>query len=273
VERPFRRSAGMNLSHIRSVTPYPDVNAVLYALTDGCLHLFLDNLVGVYLFGSLSYGDFNPDSSDIDLFVVLKQPVSKDELTRIEHLHWLVAMEHPKWADRVECSYTPLDMLNNILPPEQPRPYYGESHLYEEAQYGNEWIINLYLLYRHGITLYGPDFKQLVAPVNIEDVRQACACDLYREWEPKLRDPDWLKNSHYQSYIILNLCRILYTVLRGETGSKKVSAAWVKGEFPQWRDLIEAAERWRYGTDMRRQDETLAFIRFVVNLIPDNRQI
>ena len=260
----------MALFHIRHLTPYADVNEVLYALTDGCMHLFRDNLVGVYLFGSLSYGDFNPDSSDIDLFVVLKQPASEDELTGIQRLHKLVETEYPKWAKRVECSYTPLAMLHNTLPPEQPRPYYGEGWLYEEAQYGSEWIINLYLLYQHGIALLGPGFRQLIDPVSIEDVRQACIRDLYREWEPKLRDPGWLDDSHYQSYLVLNLCRILYTVLRGETGSKKVSAAWVKRQYPQWHDLIETAERWRYGVEMPRRDETLAFLRFVVRLIPTN---
>src|SRR5215469_10085390 len=36
-------------------------------------HLLGENLVGVYLHGSLAMGSFNPDSSDIDFLVVAKE--------------------------------------------------------------------------------------------------------------------------------------------------------------------------------------------------------
>src|SRR5262249_1600091 len=152
-------------------------------------------------------------------------------------------------------------------PPEQPRPYYGEGTFYPEAQYGNEWIINLYLLYEHGIALIGPDFKELVNPISIVEVQKACIRDLFREWEPKITDPSWLENSHYQSYIVLNLCRILYTVIVGSTASKKVSARWVRSEYTEWNDLIQTAENWGYGVEMNRRAEAMAFIRFVIGKI------
>ena len=123
--------------------------------------------------------------------------------------------------DRLECSYTPIDMLKNILPPKEPRPYYGGGIFYDEAPYGNEWIINNYLLYEHGITLIGPDFKKLTTPIDIIEVQKACIRDLFQEWEPKITDFEWLDNSHYQSYLVMNLCRILYTVMCGVTGTKK----------------------------------------------------
>ena len=250
-----------------AVTPYPDVNDVLNTIERGCADIFGDNLVGLYLFGSLSYGDFNPESSDIDLVAILNQPASERELELIQQLHMHVGKEHPKWADRLECSYTPREMLQHVQPPQSPRPYVGEGIFYPEAQYGNEWIINLYLLYQHGITLFGPDFKALIAPVPIIEVEKACIRDLYREWEPKISDLEWLGNSHYQSYLVLNLCRILYTVLQHETGSKVVSARWVKKAFPQWIGLIAEAESWQYGAAINRRDETISFIRFAVEQV------
>jgi predicted nucleotidyltransferase len=257
----------MDTSNLRNPTPYQDINEVLQALVQGFVDVFADNLVGVYLFGSLSYGDFNPESSDIDLMVIVHRPVSQYELALIEQLQRQVGTKYEKWADRIEISYTPREMLQNVLPPEQPRPYFGEGVFYPEAHYGNEWIINLYLLYQHGITLLGPEFKTLVDPIAIVEVQKACIRDLFKEWEPKLTDPDWLNNSHYQSYLVLNLCRILYTVMRGSTGSKKVSAQWVKGEYGEWHELIETAENWHYGIEMNRQEDTLAFLRFVIEQV------
>jgi hypothetical protein len=176
-------------------------------------------------------------------------------------------MKNGKWADRIECSYAPLEMLQNILPPKFPRPYLGEGVFYPEAHYGNEWIINLYLLYEHGIALIGPDFKELISPVDIVEVQKACIRDLFREWEPKMTDPAWLDNSHYQSYIVMNLCRILYTIVCGSAASKPVSARWVKKEYAEWSSLIQTAEDWHYGSELNRREETIEFIQFVIHKV------
>ena len=61
-------------------TPYPDINNVLHSLTQGMLQIIGSNLLGVYLTGSLSYGDFNPDNSDIDLVVIVNDPLSLEQL-------------------------------------------------------------------------------------------------------------------------------------------------------------------------------------------------
>ena len=159
-------------------------------------------------------------------------------------------------------------MLNNILPPKEPRPYYGGGVFYREAPYGNEWIINNYLLYQHGIPLIGSDFKELISPIDIIEVQKACVRDLFQEWEPKITDFEWLDNSHYQSYLIMNLCRILYTVMTGKIASKKISAEWVKNKFGlRWRNLIDTAEDWQYGKTMSLRNETIDFIKFVVDEI------
>ncbi len=248
--------------------PKNDVNEVLHALKEGAIRILGKNLVGFYLTGSLSYGDFNPKSSDIDLLTVLNKPASQEALQALKQLHLQVEENHKKWAKRIECSYIPLDMLHSVQTPETARPYIGEGIFYAEAPYGNEWIINQYLLYKHGIPLIGPDFKTLVKPIDILDVREACIRDLFEEWQPKMNDPTFLNNSHYQSYIVLNLCRILYTVICHSTASKKACAAWVKSEFgPDWDNLIQTAENWHYGIEMNLQKETIEFIKFVVNQV------
>lgn len=254
---------------MNGITPYPDINAVLDDLTRGIEEILGEKLVGLYLTGSLSYGDFNPESSDIDLVAILHTPTSAQELARLEEMHVRVGNRHPKWENRIEASYTPLELFRNVLPPLTPRPYYGEGIFYLEAQYGNEWIINNYWLYHAGIPLAGADFKALITPIQIAEVQKASLRDLFREWEPKLRNPSWLDNPHYQSYLVVNLCRILYTVVGGMLGSKKVSAAWVKHEYPQWTSLIEFADAWHYGEELHREAETLEFLRFVIGVIEE----
>lgn len=250
-------------------TIYPDINEIITALSDGINDIFSDRLVGIYLFGSLSYGDFDIERSDIDLEAVLATPTTTDELAQIKKLHDQVSTSHPLWSKRLECSYTPLEMLSEIMPPTTPRPYYGESTLYEAAPYGNEWIINQYLLYQHSVTVFGSPFKTLTQTINIVEVQKASIRDLFKEWEPKITDPEWLNNSHYQSYLVLNLCRILNTVMNAEVNSKKVSADWVKKTYPDWKDLIQTAENWHYGVEMNHADKTVDFIKFTIKTIKE----
>lgn len=252
---------------INKQTIYPSANDFISDYVTQVSNLLGDNLVGVYLFGSLTYGDFNPNSSDIDLLTLVKNPLAIKVIEKIEKLHKDLEQHHSKWKNRVESSYTPINMLGQITPPIAPRPYYGEGKMWHEADYGNEWIINLYLLKKHGITLFGTNLHQLIDNVDIVEVQKACIRDLFKEWEPKLREPDWLNNSHYQSYLILNLCRILYTVLNANPRSKKVSSQWVKKTYPQWGNLVETAENWHYGTTMTKQTEALEFLKFVIDRV------
>lgn len=253
----------------KSIISDQNIHEILSYLLSGIKDILNEKLIGLYLLGSLTYGDFNPDSSDIDMVAIVEKPLNHDELERIKLLHKQAGALYEKWGNRLECSYLPRNMLKDILPPKEPRPYYGYGVFYDEAPYGHEWIINNYLLYEHGVPLIGPDFNTLTKSVDIIEVQKACIRDLFQEWEPKITDDAWLDNSHYQSYLVMNLCRILYTVMCGIHGTKKVSAKWVKNEFsiPWINHLIEAAQSWSYGKKMSLKNETIDFIKFTIEKI------
>ena len=252
---------------MKDVTSYPAINAMLTELAEGLKRWLGEKLVGLYLSGSLAYGDFVPERSDIDLQAVVRSPLTGNELRLVEELHRQVEGRCPEWAGRVECSYVPLELMRELRPPATPRPWWGFGTFYAEAPAGNEWIINHYLLFKYGIALEGPAFRELVPPIDVLLVRQASARDLFQEWLPKIEDAAWLSNSHYQSYLVLNLCRILHTVIRSEPVSKKVAGEWAKSAYPQWQDLIEEAERWTYGVEMKRQADAAAFLQFAVDRV------
>lgn len=256
---------------MKDVTPHPTINTLLTEWTKGLKSLFGDKIVGLYLSGSLAYGDFVPERSDIDLEAVVRHPLTGDELVSVERLHREIETRHPEWAGRVECSYVSLELMSELTPPAEPRPWWGFGTFYAEAPAGNEWIINHYLLSKHGIRLEGPDFNELIPSIEIRNVRLASAKDLFQEWVPKANDKAWLSDSHYQSYLVLNLCRILRTVIHGEPGSKRVAGEWVKATYPVWKSLIEEAERWKYGDDMKRQADAVAFLRFAVERVNETR--
>jgi len=224
---------------------------------------FADKIVGIYLFGSLTYDDFNPERSDIDLQIITKDKIDKDEVAKVEQLFNEISNKFPEWKGRVECSFTPLEYYSKSKPFGAGRPYFGES-FYADATYGNEWLINYYLLYKYGKTLYGSEFKEIVEEIDIKDVQEAARNDLEEEWEPKMNDDEYLSDPHNQSYMVLNLCRILYTILQADAGSKTQAANWVKETYPQWTELIQKADSWRYGDEINMAEEAIKFLRFVV---------
>jgi len=262
----------MDREVFNSLTPHLDINELLLFAANVINDILRDNVIGFYLTGSLTYNDFVPGRSDIDLLVVVKNPLSKEDINQVEQFHLDVERCYPQWAERIEYSYLPHAQLKNILPPKTPRPYIGGGKFYAEAPYGNEWIINQFFLYKYGIALIGPDFKTLAAQVNINDVRKASIKDLFTEWAPKINDPEWLENSHYQSYLVLNLCRILYTIICGDAASKTISAKWVQAEYPEWAGLVKIAMDWKYDIKMDQKEKAIEFLWFTINKVK-NREL
>ena len=250
------------------LTKYSDVNELIDFFVQSVMPALDKNVLGIYLTGSLSYGAFNYHSSDIDITVIVHRPVSRSELDSIGRLHREIEGKFEKWAGRLECSYTPVDMLSCVMPPTEPRPWYwgGECTLYEEAPYGNEWIINKYFLYSHSIALSGPSFKKLSPPVDVKDVRKACVHDLFQEWAPKKSNPEYFRDSHHEAYFILNLCRILHTVICSVVGSKKMAASWVQENYgDRWHNLVGNALEWQYGIELDARQEAIDFLDFAIS--------
>jgi len=262
----------MEISKIEKLTPYGDINQILVRLTVGVQKIVDEDLVGIYLTGSLTYGDFNPASSDIDFLVVMSKDLSPEKFGEIKAMHLGIGYDYPEWEKRIEGSYITQSMLKEATPPQKPktsRPYFNEGKFWEpNPPYGNEWTINLRALYECGIALAGEDIKQVISPVSIEAVRQASRNDLYEEWIPKLKDDAFFKNSHYKAYLILTLCRILYGAVHEKIASKKVASTWAKRELGHpWSVLIQKAESWHHGAELDEAEQTKAFVRFVASRI------
>lgn len=222
-----------------------------------------ENIIGIYLFGSLAYGGFNENSSDIDINVITKNLLNKNEMDIIKNIHKELIELNNIWGNRLEVSYTPIFMIKEKSIPKIPRPYFN-GKFYEKAGYGNEWLINNYLILNYGKNIYGQEYKKLINyDITIEDIKKSCLNDFYKEWHPKIIDSEWLQNSENQAYIVLNICRIIYTIKNNKIGNKKESAKWIKEKYGQWKDLIEEAEKWEHNKIINKQNEIKEYIKYM----------
>lgn len=257
----------MTQDRSKEATPYQDVNEVLAHLSDGLTELLGNQLVGLYLTGSLTYGDFDYGSSDIDFLAVLEKVFSERQLRDIQDMHDRIGERVPRWAKRLEGSYITKDMSTSTDRPEETRPYVngGKMHHY---RYGNEWTINLAALYECSVAIDGPDPKSIFPKVTMDQVREASKKDFIEDWLPKLDDPDAFHKQNYESahlkaYAVLTMCRILHRNKNDGVVSKRVASSWVKKTYGKpWSELVERAERWQHGQDMASDDQVKDFIRF-----------
>ena len=251
-------------------TPYPDVNALLRELLQGVRTVLGRHFIGCYLFGSLAAGDFD-QASDIDVVVVTDDEISAELLTALRAMHARIAANDSAWATELEVSYIPRGAIRRYDPARAVHPHLdrGRGESLRLVWHESDWIIQRHTLRERGITLAGPAPRTLIDPVSPEDLRRALLATLRGWWAPMLGDPSRLSGRGYQSYTVLTMCRILYTLEHGAIVSKPFAARWANDTFGErWGHLIERAVAGRHHpqTAAATEDvrETLALIRYTL---------
>src|SRR5437870_11943178 len=97
-------------------TPHADVNEALRELLAQAQTLLGSHFVGMYLSGSLALGDFDPNTSDIDLVIVTDAPLSDDRFAALQEMHARFAAGGSSWAARLEAVYIPEPALRRGAP-------------------------------------------------------------------------------------------------------------------------------------------------------------
>lgn len=246
--RRFPNSGPLATMVLRQPTSYPHINHLLRDLTSGLEAVFENRLVGVYLYGSLVTGDYDDGVSDVDLLAVLRHDIDEHDLVPLDMLHRRLIDDHPEWNDRIEVAYLSLAALRTfrsrtsrigIISPGEPLHF---------RQAGRDWLMNWYLVRDRGMTLVGPPPQEIIPPVSVEEFI-ASVLDHAQSWHL----PEEI-NVKPQSYVILTMCRTLYTVRFRAHVSKLQAATWVAETLPEWAPLIRDAMRWRIGQPAREED-------------------
>lgn len=244
--------------------PYADVNVTLNELLTAVKLVLAESFVGLYLYGSLASGDFNPATSDIDFLVVTTDEIPTELVSELEKMHIRLWASDLKWAQKLEGAYIPQQDIRRYGLNNLPRPCINEGNFYLAPQ-GSDWIIQRHIIREQGVVLAGPDPQTLIDPVTPEDIRWSVLTYLNGWWAPMVDEPKRLRSSEYQAYAIVTMCRTLYTLQHGTIASKPVSAQRAMETLGEaWAGLIEEALDWRPGVAMERFDETVDFIRYTV---------
>ena len=253
-------------------TPYPDVNEILNLLLTKVKNILQSQLVGMYLFGSLANGDFD-QHSDIDVLIVTDGEILSDTFSALQDMHTEIAKVDSPWAVQQEVSYIPQNALRRFYPPNIQHPHLDRDRgeMLHIMAHESDWVIQRHLLRENGIVITGPDLKTLIDPIEPYELRQA-VIDVLPLWvDPILNHPPKIKSRGYQSYCVLSLCRMLYTLQNKAILTKRAAAKWgIETLDSRWKPLIERAIIGRQNSSLEAFpediDETLEMMRCTLDV-------
>ena len=222
------------------------------------------SLAGLYLYGSLAAGDFDPERSDIDLVAVVHFDVAGEAFDRLDGMHGRFVREHPAWRDRIEVAYVSTGVLRNFKEETGNIAVVSPGEPFNVKVADSGWLMNWYMVREAGLTLYGPPPRAFVPEISEAEFGDAVR-ENTRKW------PEWVHGMRHpgaRSYVVLTMCRALYTLVNGGQASKKQAAAWARRYLPAWEPLIRWAWDQRTGA-LGHSDEEPDFseiVRFVYHV-------
>jgi predicted nucleotidyltransferase len=216
------------------------VRAILTLLLTSQQRVLGGELVALYLYGSLSSGDFDPSSSDIDFLAVTRDVIREQDpmFERLREMHTEVAVSGLPFATHLEGSYIPHDALRHYNPADATHPTIGNDWPFMLGYHDINWVIERAIVRERGVVLWGPPPAMLIDPVSPQQLRRASCQQMTGHWRATIRDEQWLRPRRFSAFAVLTFCRALYTIEHGVYCSKPVAAAWTSQQYIAWQPMI-----------------------------------
>ena len=205
---------------------YTDAINLIRYVKERYLYILQDNLVGVYLHGSLAARCFLWDHSDIDFLVVVRKRVSIEKKIELVELLYSLSPEAPPEGFEMSvllekhCSHIPYPVPFELhYSNRHRRDYERDVRGFCSRMHGEDpdLICHIAALHAFGISLYGPSVPRVFDRPRREDVLCAILFDVQDAAEHLHEKP---------VYYVLNLCRAVAFARENLMLSKKEGGEW-----------------------------------------------
>jgi len=243
-----------------------DLSGLLRAMSTDFPAILRGNLVGIYIWGSLTYDAFDQTCSDVDCIGVTRRDLDNREFSELEE--WFKnRQQHSGWIKRVDMRF----IIEHEFFDKASRCcgfYHYTGKLCRHGSDGNPIIwMNIG---QSGITLWGKDATLIAPPVSDKCLNDALLLELNY-----LKD-DLVSNAGdrsdkafiHNAYAILTACRILYSAHHRTLVSKDQAHAWAMETLPPiWQAVVDATKanrmKNRGSTTPKLERDAMRFVEFV----------
>jgi predicted nucleotidyltransferase len=181
------------------------------------------NLVGLYVYGSLAFGCYNPKRSDVDVLVVTRRRMARETRPALSAFLNTFSILEISFLSRADLD-----------PWRHPCPYdYHYSHSTEKEDGENvDLAAEVANARTRSVTLLGPPAEEVFPQVPDEDYLDTLVQDI--RWARARGD--------IPVYMVLNCCRALAFERTRQLMSKAEGGEWGMHELPpEFRSLAEEA--------------------------------
>jgi predicted nucleotidyltransferase len=254
-------------------TPYPELNSVLRDFVESAKDILSNNFIGAYLQGSFAVGDFDA-YSDVDFIIATEAEPSNEQVNALQPMHERIYNLDSYWAQHLEGSYFPIEILRNYSQRGEKLWYLDNgSRSLIKADHCNTLVVR-FVLRENGVTLAGQPPATLINSIPVEALRKEIYGTITGWGQEFINNPTPFNNRFYQTYIVLNFCRMLHDLHTGYPGSKRAGAEWAKINLDSsWIGLIDRT--WsgrptpeisvRQPADPKDFESTLKFVQYIIN--------
>ncbi len=243
---------------------------ILDKIVDKSKQIFGADLTGVYLHGSMAMGCFQPDKSDIDFIIVIKNNITDNQ--KLMFMNEVVELNKAAPSKGIELSIVKEAYCKEFLYPTPFELHFSNMHLqwfrdnptdYIQKMNGTDKDLAAHfkIIKKYGIALYGSPIDDVFADVPRNNYIDSILCDIEEAKEEILENP---------VYIILNLCRVAAFLKHDLVISKKQGGEWaLQNLSDKYHTLVlNALQSYELGTEMNiDKEEAQGFADYMLYLI------
>lgn len=205
-------------------------------------NIFENNLVGIYLHGSMAMGCFNPMKSDLDILVIVEDAVT--DVQKKMFMEVIMTLNDGAPVKGIEMSLVRSEYCKNFVYPTPFDLHFSVMHLnwyksnpeeYIEKMNGTDpdLAAHFVITKNRGIVLYGKAISEVFGDIPIEAYLDSIKRDIMGAEAEIITNP---------IYIILNLCRVSAYVQDRLVLSKREGGEWgLKNIDGKYQGLIQEA--------------------------------
>jgi len=221
-----------------------------------------ENLIGIYLHGSLAMECFNPNRSDIDLFIVVKEKLDTLSSKRIATMAVAFHKELPNKGGLEFTIILEKHLIEFVYPTPfefHYSPYHTEKYETDENYLcggfeDEDLAAQIVVAYERGSALYGRPLQEVYRPIDEQYYIASILHDIESSKQEILDN---------KVYFTLNLCRVLYFLREGQVASKKEAGEWGIKFLPhRYQELIEECLHEYIGVTLMSKIENHQFLEF-----------
>jgi hypothetical protein len=238
------------------------------------LDLVPDGLVtGLYLRGGVAFGEWVPGRSDVDFVATLSGRPTDAHVEVLRAAHEAVRDAHPEVA--FDGCHVLVDDLR-ADPRTRPDVPAVLHHLFEEETPVHDGVVAWHELARHGVTVAGPDLRDLGVWTDREALVDFTRGNLDTYWrgnaEALAAMPSEGRTERACEWCVLGVARLHHLLVTGEMTTKNGAGRWGLTHYPErFHRVLREALRIRNGgsaeyldDDESRGADTAAFTAYVV---------